>query len=96
MSKKRRNHEASFKAKVALAAIRGDKTISEIASQYSIHANQVSSWKKIALDNLESLFAGNHAAFTDHHDDEIKNLHAKIGELMVERDFLSNALNRIR
>jgi len=96
MSKKRRNHEPSFKAKVALAAIRGDKTISEIASQFGVHPNQVSSWKKIALDNLESLFAGNHAAFSDHHDEEIKNLHAKIGELTVERDFLSNALNRIR
>jgi len=96
MSKKRRNHEPSFKAKVALAAIRGDKTISEVASQFGVHANQVSSWKKIALDNLESLFAGNHAMFSDRHDDEIKNLHAKIGELTVERDFLSSALNRIR
>ena len=96
MSKKRRNHEPSFKAKVALAAIRGDQTISEVASQFGVHPNQVSSWKKIALDNLESLFAGNHTAFSDHHDEEIKNLHAKIGELTVERDFLSNALNRIR
>ena len=96
MSKKRRNHNPSFKAKVALAAIRGDKTIAEIASQYGVHANQVSSWKKIALDNLESLFAGNHAAFSDRHEGEIKHLHAKIGELTVERDFLSNALNRIR
>jgi transposase-like protein len=49
MSKKRRNHKPSFKAKVALAAIRGDKTIGEIASQYQVHVNQVSSWKKIAL-----------------------------------------------
>jgi len=96
MSKKRRNHKPSFKAKVALAAIRGDKTIGEIASQYQVHVNQVSSWKKIALDNLESLFAGNHAAFDDDADRKIKELHAKIGELTVERDFLDNALNRIR
>ena len=96
MSKKRRNHEPSFKAKVALAAIRGDKTISEIASQYGVHPNQVSSWKKIALDNLESLFAGNHSAFDDDSERKIKELHAKIGELTVERDFLDNALNRIR
>lgn len=96
MSKKRRNHSPSRKAKIALAAIRGDKTISEIASEYQVHPNQVSSWKKIALDNLESLFAGNHAAFSDRHEGDIKNLHAKIGELTVERDFLSNALNRIR
>jgi len=96
MSKKRRNHKPSFKAKVALAAIRGDKTISEIASQYGVHVNQVSCWKKIALDNLEAPFAGNHAVFSDKHDDEIKELHAKIGELTVERDFLEHALNRIR
>jgi len=96
MSKKRRNHKPSFKAKVALAAIRGDKTIGEIASQYQVHVNQVSSWKKIALDNLESLFAGNHAAFDDDADRKIKELHAKIGELTVERDFLDSALNRIR
>ena len=96
MSRKRRNLQPSFKAKVALVAIRGDKTISEIASEYQVHVNQVSSWKKIALDNLESLFAGNHSAFSEKHEGEIKNLHAKIGELTVERDFLSNALNRIR
>jgi len=96
MSKKRRNHKPSFKAKVALAAIRGDKTLGEIASQYQVHVNQVSSWKKIALDDLESLFAGNHAAFDDDADRKIKELHAKIGELTVERDFLDNALNRIR
>jgi transposase-like protein len=96
MSKKRRNHKPSFKAKVALAAIRSDKTISEIASQYGLHVNQVSSWKQIALDNLESLFAGNHSAFDDDAERKIKELHAKIGELTVERDFLDNALNRIR
>jgi len=96
MSKKRRNHKPSFKAKVALAAIRGDKTIGEIASQYQVHVNQVSSWKKIALDNLESLFAGNHSVFDDDTEHKIKELHAKIGELTVERDFLDSALNRIR
>jgi len=96
MSKKRRNHKPSFKAKVALAAIRGDKTIGEIASQFDVHVNQVSSWKKIALDNLESLFAGNHSAFDDDSERKIRELHAKIGELTVERDFLDNALNRIR
>lgn len=95
MSKKRRNHKPSFKAKVALAAIRGDKTISEIASQYGVHPNQVSAWKKIALDNLKSLFAGNHSAFNDDTERKIKDLHAKIGELTVERDFFEQALSRI-
>jgi len=96
MSKKRRNHQPSFKAKVALAAIRGDMTISEIASRYGVHPNQVSSWKKIALENLEALFAGKHAAFDGDAEKKIKDLHAKIGELTVERDFFEQALSRIR
>ncbi len=96
MSKKRRNHKPSFKAKVALAAIRGDATISEIADRYGVHSNQVSSWKKIALDNLESLFSGNHSAFDSDAERTIKDLHAKIGGLMVERDFFEQALSRVR
>jgi len=96
MSKKRRNHKPAFKAKVALAAIRGEQTISEIASQYQVHPNQVSSWKKIALDNLESLFAGNHSAFDQDAEKKIRELHAKIGELTVERDFFEQALSRVR
>jgi len=96
MSKKRRTHKPSFKAKVALAAIRGEQTISEIASRYQVHPNQVSSWKKVALDNLESLFAGNHSAFDSDAEKKIKELHAKIGELTVERDFFEQALSRVR
>ncbi len=96
MSKKRRNHKQSFKAKVVLAAIRGDQTISEIASQYGVHPNQVSSWKKIALDNLEVLFVGNHSAFDPDAEKKIKELHTKIGELTVECDFFEQALSRVR
>jgi len=96
MSRKRRNHKPSFKAKVALAAIRGDRTISEIARQYGVHPNQVSSWKKIVLDNLESLFAGNYSAFDSDSEQKIKELYAKIGELKVERDFFERALSRVR
>ena len=96
MSKKRRNHKPSFKAKVALAAIREDQTISEIASEHGVHPNQVSSWKKIALDNLEALFAGKHSAFDANAEKKIKELHAKIGELTVERDFFERALSRGR
>jgi len=58
MSKKRRNHSDAFKAKVALAAIREDKTIAEISSQYGVHASQVNAWKKQVLNNLEAIFAG--------------------------------------
>jgi len=97
MSKKRRNHSDAFKAKVALAAIREDKTIAEISSQYGVHASQVNAWKKQVLNNLEAIFAGNYSSLsTDHQADKIKELHAKIGELTVERDFFDRALNRIR
>jgi|ACQI01.1.fsa_nt_gi transposase-like protein len=96
MSKKRRNYSPAFKAKVALAAIQGNKTIAQIASQFEIHPNQVSKWKKIALDNLESLFSGNCSAFDKEAEKTIKELHAKIGELTVEKDFFERALSRIR
>ena len=97
MSKKRRNHSDAFKAKVALAAIREDKTIAEISSQYGVHASQVNGWKKQVLNNLEAIFAGNYSSLSaEHHSDKIKELHAKIGELTVERDFFDRALNRIR
>jgi len=97
MSKKRRNHSDAFKAKVALAAIREDKTIAAISSQYGVHASQINTWKKQVLNNLEAMFAGNYSALSsDKQDDKIKVLHAKIGELTVERDFFDRALNRIR
>jgi len=82
---------------VALAAIREDSTIQEISSRFSVHASQVNTWKKKVLDNLESIFAGNYSSLSpDHHADKIKELHAKIGELTVERDFFDRALTRIR
>jgi len=97
MSKKRRNHSDAFKAKVALAAIREDKTIAEISSQYGVHASQVNTWKKQVLNNMEAIFAGNYSSLSaDHQADKIKELHTKIGELTVERDFFDGALNRIR
>lgn len=96
MSKKRKNHKAAFKAKVALAAIRSEQTIVDIASQYSVHVSQVSAWKKTVLDNLEAIFEGNFSSLNQKDDVLIKDLHAKIGELTVERDFLEGALNRIR
>ena len=91
MSKKRRNYSPAFKAKVALVAIRGDKTITQIANQFELHPNQVSKWKKIALDNLEPLFSGNCNAFDKEAEKTIKELHAKIGELTVEKDFFERA-----
>ena len=91
---KRRNFTPDFKARVALEALRGDKTIQEIASRHKVHPNQVSTWKRLAVDGLGSVFSnGPDKAHMDH-DDEVHDLHAKIGQLTVERDFLARGLKR--
>jgi len=93
MSKKRRNHSAAFKAKVALDAIKGDKTLSELASQYSLHPNQIQQWKKKLLEGSKDLFGSSEKTRRDT-EAEIKELHAKIGQLTMERDFLAKAFGR--
>ena len=91
---KRRRFTADFKARVALDALRGDKTIQEIASRHKVHPNQVSTWKRQAMDGLDSIFSnGTDKARVDH-EDEVHDLHAKIGQLTVERDFLAKGLKR--
>lgn len=91
---KRRKFTDDFKAKVALEALRGDKTIQEIASKYKVHTNQVSSWKRQAMDGLSEVFANGAAKAGADHEAEIHDLHAKIGQLTVERDFLAKGLKR--
>ena len=86
MKKPRRNHSAAFKARVALEAIRGEKTVAEIAAHHEVHPNQVTSWKSQLLANAAAIFAGN--AVADDGRERIRELHEKIGELTVERDFL--------
>ena len=82
----RRNHSAEFKAKVALATVRGDRTLSELASQFDVHPNQITQWKTQLLDRAAQLFgAGTGQAEKPVH---MKVLHAKIGELALENDFL--------
>ncbi len=91
---KRRRFTADFKAKVALEALHGDKTIQEIAARYQVHPNQVSTWKRQAMDGLGTVFSnGSDKARVDH-ESEIHDLHAKIGQLTVERDFLAGGLKR--
>ena len=97
---KRRRFTADFKAKVALESLRGDRTIQEIAARHKVHPNQVSTWKRQAMDGLDahiptgSIFSnGADKALVDH-EGEIHDLHAKIGQLMVERDFLARGLKR--
>jgi transposase-like protein len=91
---KRRRFTADFKAKVALEAFRGDKTIQEIAARYKVHANQERAWKLQAMDGLGTVFSnGADEALVDH-ESEIHGLHATIGQLTVERKFLARGLKR--
>ncbi len=90
----RRNHSGSFKAKVALAALRGDKTLIEIAQQYEVHPNQVTEWKRQMLERAADLFDGGCAAGKGGNEPDLKVLHAKIGQQALEIDFLSGALTK--
>jgi transposase len=98
MSKTRRKrYSAEFKAKVALEAIRGGQTISELASRYELHPNMITTWKRQAVDNMAEAFSSKSDERSSKADDaQIKELHAKIGQLTVERDFLAKAFGRCR
>lgn len=92
MKRPRRNHTAAFKAKVALAAIKGDQTMAELAQRFDVHANQIAQWKQELLQRAAEVFAT--AAERREQGPDIKTLHAKIGQLSLENDFLSVALGR--
>ncbi len=94
MRRKRRNHSSVFKAKVALAAIRSDKTLAELAEQFEVHPNQIQDWRRKLLDNAAELFERN-ARPSEESEHKVKELHAKIGQLTMERDFLEQGLERI-
>ena len=91
---KRRRFTADFKARVALDALRGDKTVQEIAARYKVHPNQVSTWKRQAMDGLGTVFSNGADKARVDHESEIHDLHVKIGQLTVERDFLARGLKR--
>ena len=84
---KRRRFTADFKARVALEALRGDKTIQEIAAKHKVHPNQVSSWKRQAVEGLGEVFSNGVDRVRRDHESEVRELHAKIGELTVVNDF---------
>ena len=88
----RRNHASAFKAKVALAAVRGEKTLAELAQQFDVHPNQVTAWKAQLIEKAAGVFGGDAGDAPPAVD--LKSLHAKIGELALENDFLSGALGR--
>ena len=92
MSRKRRTHSPVLKAKVALAAIQGEKTITELAEQFQIHPNQITKWKKQLLNSAQEVFENGSGKSPSENNETIKDLHAKIGKLTVENDFLSKAL----
>lgn len=95
MSRTRKNYPASFKAKVALSALREDAPISELATQYGVHSTVIHRWKREALTSMEAGFSGKLDVQHNNHALEVKELHAKIGQLTVERDFLSEASSRL-
>ena len=88
----RRNHTPAFKAKVALAAIKGDRTLAQLAEQFDVHPNQITSWKAQLEGQAADVFGPGASAARPAID--VKSLHAKIGELTLENDFLEGALNK--
>jgi transposase len=91
--RKRRNHSSKFKATVALEALREELTLSELADKYDLHPNQISRWKSDLITGAESIF-GEHEQNKKDTEVEVDKLHSKIGQLTMERDFLSKALGR--
>jgi transposase len=90
----RRNHNPAFKAKVALAAIKGEKTLAELAHLYDVHLNQITAWKAHLLDSAAKVFGSGSVTKEAAPAIDVKTLHAKIGELTLENDFLSGALGK--
>ncbi len=88
----RRNHSAAFKAKVALDAVKGEKTVAEIAQKHDVHPNQVTEWRRQLLERAPDVFGAN--ARPPEPPVDLKVLHAKIGQLTLENDFLEGALGK--
>ena len=91
---KRKRYAASFKAKVALEALRGEKTMSELSAKYGVHPNMIAGWKKKAVEGMVDVFSSKENKSGQVNESQVKDLHAKIGQLTVERDFLSKAFGQ--
>ena len=91
---KRKRSSAEFKAKVALEAIRGEATIAEMVIKHGVHRTLISTWKRQAIDGMAGVFSGRAEAAAAEREGEVEKLHAKIGQLLVERDSLAKASGR--
>lgn len=94
MTGKRKRYSAEFKAKVALDAIRGEQTIAQLAAKHGVHQTLINAWKKQAIEGMSGVFSGKVEAAAAAREGEIDQLHAKIGQLVVARDFLRRASGR--
>lgn len=92
--KKRRIYSADLKARVALEALSGAYTLAELAKKHNVHPNMITKWKKKAQESMPELFVKKGDRQDESHDAELKDLHAKIGQLTIENDFLSKAFGR--
>ena len=90
----RRRYTADFKAKVALEAIRGEFTLAELAAKHGIHQTMIAAWKKQAIEGMAGTFSGKAEVVQATSEAELARLHAKIGQLVIEKDFLSKAFGR--
>ena len=90
----RRNHSPDFKAKVALAALKGDRTIAHLLDQHRVHVSQITAWKEQLLAGAADVFGSGTTAKPATPTVDVKSLHAKIGELTLENDFLEGALSK--
>ena len=95
MRRPRRNHSAVFKAKVALAAIKGDENLAQLAERFDLHPNQITQWKSQVLERAADVFASGAERSSVPEAGNLKELHAKIGQQALEIDFLAGALGRL-
>ena len=94
MAGKRKRYSAAFKAKVALEAIRGEATVAELVSKHGVHQTLINTWKRQAIEGMAGVFSNKAEGAAAEREGELEKLHAKIGPLVVERDFLAKASGR--